>query len=116
MERLKKMTERDHTTLARVLFGLDSPSPVPSGTAGLEAEIGRVEFFDLTLNDSQKDAIAFALASRDVALIHGPPGVDVPAGFDYTADVSTDGQNLHADRAYTTDGTTQASCPGLRPL
>jgi DNA polymerase alpha-associated DNA helicase A len=27
------------------------------------------------LNESQKDAIRFALASREVALIHGPPGV-----------------------------------------
>lgn len=26
------------------------------------------------MNDSQKDAIRFALASREVALIHGPPG------------------------------------------
>ncbi len=27
-----------------------------------------------TLNDSQREAIAFALAARDVAIIHGPPG------------------------------------------
>ncbi|KAJ5465476.1 hypothetical protein N7530_009263 [Penicillium desertorum] len=35
---------------------------------------GPVEFTDPTLNDSQKEAIQFALASRDIALIHGPPG------------------------------------------
>ncbi|CAN0469770.1 unnamed protein product, partial [Ectocarpus sp. 12 AP-2014] len=27
-----------------------------------------------SLNDSQREAVAFALATRDVALIHGPPG------------------------------------------
>lgn len=68
MERLKKMEEREYTTLTRVLFGLDTPTPVShDGT--------KVEFFDQTLNDSQRDAIKFALASREVALIHGPPGV-----------------------------------------
>lgn len=68
MERLNKMEERDYTTLARVLFGLDSPTPVAQ-------DPGEVKFFDETLNDSQRDAIRFALASREVALIHGPPGV-----------------------------------------
>jgi len=75
MERLKKMNESDYTTLARVLFGLDSPSPTSTSATEIEADIGRIEFFDPTLNDSQKDAIRFALASRDIALIHGPPGV-----------------------------------------
>ena len=69
MERLKKMEEKDYTTLARILFGLESPTPVQQGG---EAE---VKFFDETLNDSQRDAVRFALASREVALIHGPPGV-----------------------------------------
>jgi len=75
MERLKKMNESDYTTLARVLFGLDSPSAIPTSITEIEAEIGRIEFFDPTLNDSQQDAIRFALASREIALIHGPPGV-----------------------------------------
>lgn len=68
MERLKKMEEREYTTLTRVLFGLDTPTPVSQD--GM-----KVEFFDQTLNDSQRDAIKFTLASREVALIHGPPGV-----------------------------------------
>lgn len=75
MERLKKMNDSEYTTLARVLFGLDSPSPISTDASKTEAEIGRIEFFDPTLNDSQKDAIRFALASKDIALIHGPPGV-----------------------------------------
>lgn len=68
MERLKKMEEREYTTLTRVLFGLDTPTPVSND----EKEF---EFLDQTLNDSQRDAVRFALASREVALIHGPPGV-----------------------------------------
>ena len=75
MERLQKLEEKAYTTLTRTLFGLDSPSPVSSKSEDIEAEVGKIEFFDPTLNDSQKDAIKFALASREVALIHGPPGV-----------------------------------------
>ncbi|MCJ1432720.1 hypothetical protein MMC27_002077 [Xylographa pallens] len=74
MERLKKMEEKDYTTLIRVLFGLDSPTPLLSNLEDLETGSGSVNFIDPTLNDSQKDAIKFALASREVALIHGPPG------------------------------------------
>jgi DNA polymerase alpha-associated DNA helicase A len=40
-----------------------------------DESVGNLDWFDSTLNDSQKDAIRFALASREVALIHGPPGV-----------------------------------------
>ena len=78
MERLKKMDEKDYTTLVRVLFGLDSPSVVQRTATEVEADLGHVEFFDPTLNDSQKDAIRFSLASREIALIHGPPGVKQP--------------------------------------
>ena len=75
MEKIKKLDESQYTTLTRVLFGLDSPSPVTADSKELEDQIGHLEFYDPTLNDSQKDAIQFALASREVALIHGPPGV-----------------------------------------
>lgn len=68
MKRLEKMEEREYTTLTRVLFGLDTVAPVSQ-------EFEPVQFFDETLNDSQRDAIQFALASKDIALIHGPPGV-----------------------------------------
>ncbi|MCJ1474438.1 hypothetical protein MMC13_003096, partial [Lambiella insularis] len=74
METLKKLEERDYTTLMRVLFGLDTPTPLPSGLEDSEAGTNKLEFVNPTLNDSQKDAIRFALASREVALIHGPPG------------------------------------------
>lgn len=42
--------------------------------ADLSAE-SDLDWFDPTLNSSQKEAIKFAMASREVALIHGPPGV-----------------------------------------
>ncbi|CAF9918203.1 hypothetical protein IMSHALPRED_004236 [Imshaugia aleurites] len=67
MEKLEKMAESEYTSLTRVLFGLDTPTPVSRDEA-------QVEFLDQTLNDSQRDAVRFALASREVALIHGPPG------------------------------------------
>ncbi len=70
MERLRKMEEREYTTLTRVLFGLDTPTPVSK-------DEDKVGFLDQTLNDSQRDAVRFALASREVALIHGPPGVSL---------------------------------------
>lgn len=74
MEKLQKMSESEYSTFMRVLFGLDSPSPVPADLAS-DPELASIEWNDPTLNDSQKDAIRFALASREIALIHGPPGV-----------------------------------------
>ncbi|KAF5630738.1 HCS1-DNA helicase A [Fusarium tjaetaba] len=50
-----------------------SPSPV-SQDLSKDETVGNLEWFDPTLNDSQKNAIRFALLSREVALIHGPPG------------------------------------------
>ncbi|WYZ34744.1 hypothetical protein EsH8_I_001020 [Colletotrichum jinshuiense] len=73
MERLEKMTESEYTAFMRVLFGLSSPSPVPPNLAS-DSELSKIQWIDPSLNDSQKDAIRFALASREVALIHGPPG------------------------------------------
>ena len=74
MEKLQKMGEAEYSSFIRVLFGLSSPSPVPLDVSKDE-ELKNLEWSDPTLNDSQKDAIRFALASREVALIHGPPGV-----------------------------------------
>ena len=69
MERLAKMGEGEYSAFVRVLFGLSSPGEVG------EAEVGEVEWVDPMLNQSQKDAIRFALAAGEIALIHGPPGV-----------------------------------------
>ncbi|KAI4601410.1 hypothetical protein KJ359_011539 [Pestalotiopsis sp. 9143b] len=73
MERLLKMTESDYSTFTRVLFGLSTPSTVPADLAS-DPEVRNIDWFDPGLNESQKDAIRFALASKEIALIHGPPG------------------------------------------
>jgi len=71
MQRLQKMKPDEYSSFVRVLFGLTTPSPVSGGLVdGTD-----LEWIDPSLNDSQKDAIRFALASKEVALIHGPPGV-----------------------------------------
>ncbi|PKS06623.1 hypothetical protein jhhlp_007372 [Lomentospora prolificans] len=67
------MDESQYTSFMRVLFGLSTPSPVPTDPES-DPSVGKIEWFDPTLNDSQRDAIRFALASREIALIHGPPG------------------------------------------
>ncbi|KAI2466627.1 DNA helicase [Annulohypoxylon bovei var. microspora] len=75
MEKMRDMAEAEYSSFMRVLFGLTSPSLVPADLkADEEVGEGKIEWFDPTLNDSQKDAIRFALASREIALIHGPPG------------------------------------------
>ncbi|KAI2613605.1 DNA helicase [Hypoxylon fragiforme] len=75
MEKMRDMPESEYSSFMRVLFGLSSPSPVPSDLAkDSEVGEGKIEWFDPMLNDSQKDAIRFALASSEIALIHGPPG------------------------------------------
>jgi DNA polymerase alpha-associated DNA helicase A len=74
MQRLQKMKSEEHSSFVRVLFGLTSPSPV----SGDVVEGKDLEWIDLSLNESQKDAIRFALISKEVALIHGPPGVRAP--------------------------------------
>lgn len=33
-----------------------------------------IEFFNKNLDDSQRDAVTFALSQRELAVIHGPPG------------------------------------------
>jgi DNA polymerase alpha-associated DNA helicase A len=70
MARLQSMPDSEMSTFIRVLFGHSSPTPVSdSDTAAINPD-----WISGSLNDSQKDAIKFALASREVALIHGPPG------------------------------------------
>ncbi|CAL3962023.1 unnamed protein product [Diplocarpon coronariae] len=72
MTRLLRMRPEEYSSLLRVLFGLSSPSPVSGHSDGGGRE--ELEWNDPSLNDSQKDAILFALAARELALIHGPPG------------------------------------------
>jgi DNA polymerase alpha-associated DNA helicase A len=69
MNRLQKLTPSSTSSLTQVLFGQSSPTPI--SPSDLEAPI---EYTNDTLNPSQKAAIQHALASREISLIHGPPG------------------------------------------
>ncbi|KAF8450085.1 P-loop containing nucleoside triphosphate hydrolase protein, partial [Kalaharituber pfeilii] len=56
------------TRLHRVVLGQEAPEEYnPEKCEDLA-------FFDDDLNDSQKEAVRFAVGSEDIALIHGPPG------------------------------------------
>ncbi|KAH9866221.1 hypothetical protein J1614_008787 [Plenodomus biglobosus] len=74
MTRLQKLGDQDYTPFMRVLFGQASPTPLPSDLNDPSHPLHKLEWNDPSLNDSQKEAIRFALSSREIALIHGPPG------------------------------------------
>jgi DNA polymerase alpha-associated DNA helicase A len=74
MTRLQKFSDSDYSPFIRVLFGQSSPIPLPKDLSDPEYGLDKLEWIDPTLNDSQKEAVRFAIASREVALIHGPPG------------------------------------------
>jgi len=63
-------SETPLSPLFRVLLGLSKLS-TPDFNDPL---VKNIEFFDDSLNDSQKEAVKFCLASKEVACIHGPPG------------------------------------------
>ncbi|CAK6961542.1 DNA-binding protein SMUBP-2 isoform X2 [Scomber scombrus] len=52
--------------LINVLFGESKPSS--------HSQPNKVEFFNSNLDESQREAVSFALAQRELAVIHGPPG------------------------------------------
>ncbi|KZF23554.1 P-loop containing nucleoside triphosphate hydrolase protein, partial [Xylona heveae TC161] len=74
MTRLERFSEPEYTNLIRVLFGQSSPTPVSAEDIAALTGGESIQFIDPSLNDSQKEAIRFAIASREIALIHGPPG------------------------------------------
>ncbi|KAF1829624.1 P-loop containing nucleoside triphosphate hydrolase protein [Decorospora gaudefroyi] len=74
MNRLHKLPDQEHTLFMRVLFNQASPTPLPTDVNDPSNPLHKLEWFDPSLNGSQQEAIRFALASREVALIHGPPG------------------------------------------
>lgn len=49
----------------------DQADPIPSN---FSTEHGPTQWFNENLDESQREAVGFALASRDIAIIHGPPG------------------------------------------
>jgi DNA polymerase alpha-associated DNA helicase A len=66
----KAKTAPERTKLVEVLLGM-SPLSSPQ-------KIEELNFFDPSLNDSQKAAVRFALEAPELACIHGPPGAQVP--------------------------------------
>ncbi|XP_067849812.1 DNA-binding protein SMUBP-2 isoform X2 [Heptranchias perlo] len=55
------------SNLIDVLFGTSEPS-------SLSQNLKSLELFNPSLDDSQKEAVHFALSQKEVAIIHGPPG------------------------------------------
>lgn len=55
--------------LINVLFGRQKPTFDEAWS-----DLSKIKFLDPTLNPSQQEAVRFALAADQVALIHGPPG------------------------------------------
>lgn len=71
MSKLQKLSEADQSSFIQVLFGKANPTPLPED---LDDMVGKLVWHSAALNESQKQAIRFAMASREIALIHGPPG------------------------------------------
>ena len=69
---------KDAIGLPQKLFGEEALLPANENAkcGGLQeaTACGINKFFNAHLNQSQRDAVLFALSRRDVAIIHGPPG------------------------------------------
>ena len=66
--------------LIDVAFGVVSPSPPLQLANQCDDDVSNaasqsdVNLFNPNLDDSQKEAVEFAIARPDVAIVHGPPG------------------------------------------
>ncbi|XP_020040567.1 DNA-binding protein SMUBP-2 isoform X1 [Castor canadensis] len=63
---LKKHHVGPASSLIEVLFGGSAPSPA--------RDTSTLTFYNTALDPSQKEAVSFALAQKELAIIHGPPG------------------------------------------
>ena len=52
-------------------IAFDNIDPIPSNVC---QTTGPSQWFNENLDQSQRDAVNFALSSRDLSIIHGPPG------------------------------------------
>lgn len=68
MTRLEELKDYDKGEVLRILLGETRYTPRS------EVKKDSINFFDSTLNDSQKSSIAFAINESPVTIIHGPPG------------------------------------------
>ncbi|KAG4303605.1 hypothetical protein PCK1_000123, partial [Pneumocystis canis] len=71
--KLKNIKDIEMTLLTKILLGREKPSQ-PWKKNEINSPISNFSLFDDTLNHEQKDAVEFALASKEIAIIHGPPG------------------------------------------
>lgn len=53
--------------MANVLLGISAPSKA--------TDVADIDFYDTSLNESQRQSVRFAVGCKDVACIHGPPGI-----------------------------------------
>uniref|UniRef100_A0A8C5LCH1 DNA-binding protein SMUBP-2 n=1 Tax=Jaculus jaculus TaxID=51337 RepID=A0A8C5LCH1_JACJA len=63
---LRKFQSGPASSLIEVLLAGSPPSPA--------SEIAPLTFYNTALDASQKEAVSFALAQKELAIIHGPPG------------------------------------------
>ena len=68
MEKLRDTPTEELSSLTQILLGQARPAHVN--------DLVDVKFIDETLNDSQKEAVRLCLTVPDIAIIHGPPGVN----------------------------------------
>jgi len=61
-----KTEKKELAHLREVLVGAQAPQTAPAA--------GELQFFNPRLNAYQREAVVKALAAREVALVHGPPG------------------------------------------
>ncbi|KAJ7381195.1 DNA-binding protein SMUBP-2 [Desmophyllum pertusum] len=74
LDTLTKYREGPSAHLIDVLFGNLSPGPPLQIRPFTEGGQMPCVFFNPNLDDSQRQAVKFALCQREVAIVHGPPG------------------------------------------
>lgn len=72
------ISDVESRSLVNVLLGIQEPS-WSAGLPPISSSVAGPKWFSEALNDSQKEAIDFCLRADQVACIHGPPGVRMPA-------------------------------------
>lgn len=74
LDTLTKYREGPAAHLIDVLFGNVPPGPLLQIRPFTEGGEMPCIFFNQSLDDSQRQAVRFALCQREVAIVHGPPG------------------------------------------
>ena len=75
MSVLQYMRNMKCSLLTNVLLEIGQPSIPYTGLSPKIVKGNDIEFFNPKLDESQKDAIRFALRQRELAIVHGPPGM-----------------------------------------